>query len=247
MHHCKNCEEHFTGQYCGICGQKANIGRLHMHDLWHEVWHAFTHADRGILKLINDLVLHPTIVYVNYFKGQRKFYFNPVLFYLLTAGVAIYLGDKIFAYENHINNMNNEYGKFVLDHTKLLGIFILPLEALLTWGIFRKRYNLAEYIVFWLLCNGLIFTFKIVITPFYLPLIQYKKQLDYWVGMVGYAIIFWQLIAVFAWKQKWSVYVLCFFLANFTIILYQYAGYYLLFDNKTFQQPIWEMIVEAYT
>src|SRR4051812_11029331 len=153
MHTCNNCDQSFEGKFCNNCGQKATIGRLHSHDLWHEALHAFTHADKGIVKLIKDLASVPGRAYRLYFSGHRASYYNPVLFFLLTAGLSIYIGDKIFEYEDYVNQMNNEFGKFVLDHTKLLNLGLLPIEALLTWALFFKRYSFVECVVFWLFCN----------------------------------------------------------------------------------------------
>jgi len=78
---CKNCKTNFKGKFCYNCGQKASVGELSMKELLHEGWHSFTHTDKGILKLIKDLTLHPKTVYLNYFNGQRKKYFSPVTFF----------------------------------------------------------------------------------------------------------------------------------------------------------------------
>ncbi len=246
MHQCKNCSHTVTDKYCGHCGQKGSIERLSLHDLWHELWHAFTHTDSGILRLLKELVLRPRSVYGNYFRGQRKSYFSPVVFYLVTAGISIYIGDKIFDYEDHVNHMNNEFGRFALDHTKLLGLFLLPIEALLTWAFFYRRFNLAECFVFWLFCNGLVFVFNIVISPVYIPLINHKSLLDHWLRLLSFLIIYWQVLAVFAVKRTWKIYLGCFLFVNALMIIHQYAGYYLLFDNDAFKQPFLNILHDAY-
>jgi len=246
MAHCNNCKAQYQGKYCSNCGQKAGIGRLHMHDIAHEIWHALTHADKGILKLVKGLILNPHSTYQQYFEGQRKNYFSPVLFYVLTAGVSIYLGDHIFEYENQVNGMNNEFGRFVLNYTKLLGLILLPIEALLTWSMFHKRYNLAECAVFWLFCNGLVFLFRIALTPIYIPLIWHKSALDYVIRMVGSLIFLWQLITVFAWKRSWKIYLLCFALINLLNVISQLTIYYLFLEDPNSPQSIWQIIKSAY-
>src|SRR5258708_3168998 len=97
---CANCGTAINGKYCYECGQKAHIGRLSMHELFHEIWHGLTHTDKGILKLIKDLCFHPKSVYENYFKGHRKSYFSPVLFFLVTAGLLAYLYGFVYDYED---------------------------------------------------------------------------------------------------------------------------------------------------
>src|SRR6476646_10857932 len=95
-----NCGTLLAGKHCHECGQKAGVHRLTLHELFHEVWHVFTHTDKGILKLIKDLFIRPVSVYDGYFGGQRKKYFSPVLFFLVTAGILTFLYPYVFDYED---------------------------------------------------------------------------------------------------------------------------------------------------
>ncbi len=145
---CKNCNHFFVGKFCGQCGQKASVGELKLKDVLHETWHSVTHTDSGILRLTKDLIFRPQSVYLNYFAGQRKKYFSPVTFFLITVGILLLLGVKIFDYEDYKFKTFNEFGRYALLETKFKTILLLPFEVLLTWLFFHKRYNLAKNIVF---------------------------------------------------------------------------------------------------
>ena len=74
---CNNCKTLFEGKFCSNCGQKSSVGELKMHDLLHEFWHSVTHTDKGILKLIKDLFLHPSFRRVIARKKQISSIRNP--------------------------------------------------------------------------------------------------------------------------------------------------------------------------
>jgi hypothetical protein len=246
MHQCNNCQYSFDGKYCNNCGQKASVGRLHLHDLCHESLHAFTHADKGIFKLLKDLLVRPGDAYRKYFSGHRASYFNPVLFFLLTAGFSIFLGDKIFAYEDAVNKMNNEFGKFVLDNTKLIGLLLLPVQASITWAFFFRRFSLVECTVFWLFANGFVFVFKIIATPVYFALIHHKSTTDFIVNRLVFLIMLWQLLALFGSRPKWYSWPACFLIINLVILAYQYAAAYFLGDVATFYTNPWQLLKNGY-
>ncbi|HZE84760.1 MAG TPA: DUF3667 domain-containing protein, partial [Puia sp.] len=156
---CQNCGSIVKSKYCPECGQKSDIGRINMHALLHEFWHGFTHTDKGVFRLWLDLLLRPRKTYENYFSGHRKHYFSPVVFFLVSFGIYIFLDQKVFDYEDHIyllekgHVLKDDYGRYVQEHAKIVALMILPIQALLSWGLFFRRRNLAECIVFWLFCT----------------------------------------------------------------------------------------------
>ncbi len=200
---CSNCGARFTSPYCPECGQKAGVGRLTMHNIVHELWHGFTHTDKGIVKLWVDLLIHPATAYRNYFSGKRKSYFSPVVFFLLSFGFYIYFDQKVFDYQDHVNLIqtghlyNNEIGRYVQEHSKYMALALLPIESIVTWLLFRKRYNLAECVTFWLLCVAFSNTIMTLLTPLRLLLITHKGTTDYIVNLISILIFLWHGIAVF--------------------------------------------------
>ncbi|WP_374951812.1 DUF3667 domain-containing protein [Mucilaginibacter sp.] len=229
--HCSNCDTFLTGKHCHECGQKAGVHRLTLHELFHEVWHVFTHTDKGILRLIKDLFLHPTSVYQGYFNGQRKKYFSPVLFFLVTAGILAYLYPHVFDYEDKVTNMHNEFGRAMYHMVKYRALMLLPVEALLLWAVFYKRFNLAEVTVFMLFCIGFTYTVRIFVIPFYFLFITHKSFIDNALIIITYLIIMWHGSLVLA-KSRPGYIVAVIVMVNIFYLMDGFLQLYLLFDNK---------------
>lgn len=247
---CKNCNSIFNGKFCNQCGQKASVNELNLHDVVHETWHGITHTDNGILRLIKDLFLRPKSVYINYFAGQRKKYFSPVTFFLISAGILLFLGIKIFDYEDYKIKEFNEFGRYALLETKFKTLLLLPFEIFITWILFQKKYNLAKNIVFWLYLNGLLFTIKIILTPVYFAFIANKYEIDLLVSIIQYAVSLTHLILVFG-NKKWINIIMLFVVSNLVVIANHLLTGYLLFGNDIYKQSgttdILELILKAYS
>ncbi len=249
MNVCKNCNFSFSGKFCNSCGQKASVKELTLPDLLHETWHSLTHTDSGILRLIRDLFFHPKSVYINYFSGQRKKYFSPVTFFLITAGILLFIGTKVFDYEDYKLKIFNEFGRFVFNETKFITFILLPLEVLLTWLLFYRRYNLAKNIVFWLFLYGLLFTIKILLSPLYFLFISHKTFLDNFIQIIQYIVVFFHLAIVFG-NRKWMNIFVCFLITNVLLVSEYLLSGYLLFGNEIYKHTgtknILELILNAY-
>jgi hypothetical protein len=220
-----------AGKHCHECGQKAGVHRLTLHELSHEVWHVFTHTDKGILRLIKDLFTHPVSVYEGYFGGQRKRYFSPVLFFLVTAGILAYLYPHVFDYEDEVTNRHNEFGREMYHLVKYRALILLPIEALLLWLVFHKRFNLAEVMVFMLFCLGFTYTIRIIVMPFYFLFISNKTLIDNILLIVTYLIILLHGSLVLARKQP--AYILAvLILVNVFYMMDGFLQLYLLFGDK---------------
>lgn len=249
---CSNCGTFLTGKHCHECGQKANVHRVTLHDLFHEVWHVLTHTDKGIFRLIIDLALRPVSVYEGYFNGQRKKYFSPVLFFLVTAGILAFLSTYVFDYEDKVTHMNNEYGRVMFHLTKYRALILLPFEALLLWAVFRRWFNLAEVTVFMLFCLGFIYTIRIALIPVYFPLIKHKSVIDEVLTVISYLILWLHASLVLARKQP-ALIVLLFVLINLFYIADGVLQRYLIFETDMFNSKVsgvgnlWQMIREIYS
>jgi hypothetical protein len=221
------------------------VGDLNTHDLIHEFWHSITHTDKGILKLIKDLFLHPKRVYLGYFSGQRKTYFSPVTFFLISAALLLLIGDKIYDYEDATRlagnpNGYNEFGRMVFEATKFKTLLTIPFEVLLTWLLFRKRFNFAKNVVFWIYFNALLFTLDILL-PLYFALFPQKQAIIFYVCRICTIIL-----AHFNWftNKKWLDYLTAFLIVNFFHILSYTTAYYMIFGQKIFEQTKTENIFE---
>lgn len=246
---CTNCSAAISGKFCANCGQKTSTARLSIHEFVHDGWHVLTHTDKGIFRVIKDLLLHPALFYKQYFGGQRKKYFSPILFFIITAGLVALLYGYVFAFQDKILNTNNEFGKMIFHDTKFRALLILPIQILLTWLIFRKRYNLAEVAVFWLFTLGLGYCLRISIIPLYFPLIEHKDTIDRILFYLSFVIILWQGVALFG-RNLLSIIAL-FLIINISMVLDSVAVLYILFGTDIFHSPLpihnwWDLIKASY-
>ena len=81
---CENCSTALHGHYCHACGQSAHNPLKHVGHAIEEVFESFWHLDGRIFRTLRDLLV-PGRVALNYLKGQRVGYVQPLrLFVILT-------------------------------------------------------------------------------------------------------------------------------------------------------------------
>lgn len=243
---CANCGTEIRTPYCPTCGQDAHVGRLDLHSMLHELWHGFTHTDKGVLKLLRDLAVAPGRVYEAYFKGARKTYFSPVVFFLLSFGIFIYLDQKVFDYEDYIVKEYNSFGRTYHLLLKYIALAVLPIQALLTWAFFFRKRNLAECIVFWLYLVGFINVLFILVTPIRLWLIEDKRRVEFYMEMLSLLIMTWHAWKVFGTSKtnKFLVLLLIFLLQ---VIIVYITMFFLIHHDLPLEYPnLWQAIKEAF-
>jgi hypothetical protein len=176
---CANCEHAFDSKFCPACGQKADIHRVKIKTVVHDFLHAFTHADKGFLLLVKELVTKPGIVAREFMEGRRKRYFNPLSFLVITSAVFAYIDDTTGYMEAltggsqgtdsaRVSPQMREVFEIVRTSGKTLTLFLIaPLFALLSWLFFiRSKYNYAENFVLNAFLFGEAMIFRIV---FFIP------------------------------------------------------------------------------
>ncbi len=155
-------------KHCPQCGQKANLHRFSLHEIFHEFLHAFTHADKGLLFLVKELALHPGRVAAEYVEGKRKKYYNPFNFLLICAALFVFSNKVFHSFERNPqlqklaqlqlvlkNNAADfspsqvkklkmasraiEAQHFVSANTNILQLISTPLIAFIAWLFFRYR------------------------------------------------------------------------------------------------------------
>lgn len=160
---CKNCGEPLIGKFCQNCGQQTDIHKITLKHLLHEFFHALTHAEKGFLFLIKELITRPGYVVQEYLDGKRKKYFNPLSFLVLASAIwaLIVLKSGYFESMGSGNSrssfkMSGEFARYfsesvkiIIVHGKIISlIIIVPVMSFLSWIFFRKRQNtFAENLV----------------------------------------------------------------------------------------------------
>ncbi len=197
---CKNCENAMLsgGNFCGHCGQSADIHPFTLPHLFHEMTHAFTHADKGIFLLIKSLFINPGVVLYEYIKaGKRKKYFNPFTFIVLIGGLILFTSvaftsnkkemeapnsmvslnaDKSNMGE-HIKSRSQHFSSFMSKKSKFVMLSSIPIISLIFWLGYRKNlFSYAEHLV----TNCFLTGFTIIIySILIIPLIGFTKGTSY--------------------------------------------------------------------
>lgn len=133
---CKNCGDIITVKYCPGCGQKIEK-RLTFTTMVDDTLRGVTNADQGALLTIKELFTRPGYMIAEYIAGRRAIHFRPIPLLILLAGVFTLLNTlaKIQAPSNSMFNL-----------TPIKAMIFVPLLALNSWILFRRRYNYIEHI-----------------------------------------------------------------------------------------------------
>jgi hypothetical protein len=207
---CANCNSTVDTAFCSACGQKSEVHRITATHLAHEGFHSVTHADKGFLLLVKELISRPGFIAKEFIEGRRKRYFNPLSFLVISSALLAYLG-SITGYMDKLTGASGgraggrisaewqEVFQIAANSGKWLTLlFMAPLFALLSWVFFlRKKYNYAEHFVLHAFIFGEAAILRMVVfIPLFLIVPQYTTVLN----MVAYELIYLIFLTV-AYKQ----------------------------------------------
>jgi hypothetical protein len=171
---CLNCGTTLvSGQnFCAQCGQKADTHRISLHEITHDAIHYFTHADKGIFHLLKALAKRPGKVAMEYIDGKRKTYFKPLNFFLIVAGIVVFVTSTLHQdYPRPANrpaSMGTQVApdsaqmakyramgmraaranKFTSKYSNVISMLATPLFAGFFWLFYsRGRYSYLEHLV----------------------------------------------------------------------------------------------------
>jgi hypothetical protein len=156
-------EESFT--YCPQCGETAHAHRLSVGHIVHEFVHAFTHADKGIFLIVKQLFLHPGMPALEYVEGNRKKFFNPISFLLITGGINFFLRYRLSIVPSNTAGTKLAYyaTEFLHTYSTFIIVLSIPLLSLFSWIFFRSsKKNFAENLVMNIYMMGEYYLFNII-------------------------------------------------------------------------------------
>lgn len=181
MHNnCKNCGASSSGKYCMHCGQRMAIHRVTFGETFRDLMDTLFSVNAPLFVTIREVIVNPGELLRNYLGGQRKKYYKPVAFFILTTVLYIVIRTLIgfdpfrndaFQADDGIGGVTKfeeARNYFLLNINNLLFIFVFTL-AIFSKLFFYRRYSLAEFLVtsFYLLgIYTLLSTIDIVIIQF---------------------------------------------------------------------------------
>jgi Protein of unknown function (DUF3667) len=222
---CPNYASPYDTPYSGYYEHNAAHGRLDAHALVHDAsWHGVTFVDGGMPRLLWGLATRPGHTYAAYLAGAPKRYLIPLVFLLLAHGAYIMLGTAALKRNVAVMGRTNRTvaETVVLQADEDRYRLALPFVVLLTWGLCRSRYRLAEVAVLWLFCIG----FVIVCESLGLPL-QWlwparRDTITYVFGWIAGLVMLWYVVAFFGVRQHRAA-TRCVVIVCGTLVVLNYA------------------------
>jgi hypothetical protein len=220
---CKNCHNHFKGNYCSTCGQAAETHELNFHFLWHDIQHGLLHLDKGIWFTTRQLFTRPGNTIREYIEGKRVKHFKPISLVIVLAGIYgvlfHYLKVDMLGATIHVNGDDAkstairsilvELNDWVAGHYAVVALVQLPLYALGTFLAFKRQgYNYVEHLVLNAFLTGQRLILHILLFPV-LYLFSGTEQLKGFSGMadtMGFGLAIWAMVQFFNKIPKWTAF-----------------------------------------
>ncbi|WBL23531.1 DUF3667 domain-containing protein [Zunongwangia sp. HRR-M8] len=152
---CKNCHQHFQGNFCNRCGQKATVKRIHRGFIFNDLQLGLFNIDSGFFFTAKELFTRPGYAIKDYIVGKRVRYFMPVSLLILLSTIYSflyhYLEIDVFYQATNKFNGDEKYLKLVetLDGNYVYyTLATLHVFTFSSWLVFRKTaYNFSEHFV----------------------------------------------------------------------------------------------------
>lgn len=200
---CLNCGTPLTGRYCADCGQAGATHRFTVGHLLHEIPHSIWHVDKGILFTLREMLRRPGTTLRAYLAGQRRSYFAPLSYLLLTAGISTFLLSvlHIMPFDQHdprvtpqIRQLQDEMLAPILKYMAWYQVLGMPLLALPTWLALRRAgINYAESVI----VNAFAIGTSTVINLVFIPAMYALS------GTPGVVWLSWVMMPVMLGYQTW--------------------------------------------
>ena len=216
---CKNCNNHFRGNFCNTCGQSADTHRISIHYLWHDIQHGLLHFDKGVLFTAKELLVRPGNAIREFIEGKRVKYFRPVSLVLILAGLygflAHYYQLNMLAGNVQITSDSAQQmaalqvalgraSEWFSQHYSLVALGELPVFALGTFIAFRKwGYNFAEHLIISSFLTAQRILLRLILFPLYVAFSGKHALIttERIVVATGTLLMVWSLMQFFN-KQK---------------------------------------------
>ena len=248
VHHCNNCGNDFTGNYCPICSQKAGMGRIGWRSVHQGVMDIWGLGTRSLLYSVWQLLWRPGHLISDYIDGKRQVSFPPVkmLFIIAVIYSMLYFwfipdvlgislagdaGDdkKLGGY---VTWLRNNYSWYAL----IMAVFaVFP-----TWVMFRysprhTQHSLPEGFFIQVFLAVIIIVLNLLIIPLELTNISYTSSISLLLYACYYIVVYKYVFGYGLWGTLWrSGFVLI------TILFLMTSGVFVAFniDMKVFIQDI---------
>ncbi|WP_297763091.1 DUF3667 domain-containing protein [uncultured Muriicola sp.] len=154
---CKNCGTRSKLHYCPACGQRISVYKVTFKETFEDLADALFTVNAPLIITLKLLIINPGKLFTSYLEGQRRKYYKPVAFFLLTTLVYLLIrsliGINVFENSSIVVQDSAETGGMLtkgrefmlLNINNLLFFFVFTL-AIVTKLFFYSKQSLAEYL-----------------------------------------------------------------------------------------------------
>ena len=107
-HRCNNCGNDFVGNYCPICSQKENVGRITWKSVAQSIGEVWGLHNRSLIYSVVQLFLRPGYFISDYISGKRQVSFPPVKMLAIIALLGI-LVDHLTGFGDVVGVFNYDF------------------------------------------------------------------------------------------------------------------------------------------
>lgn len=207
VQHCRNCGTEFSNNFCPLCGQRAEVGRVGWKSIKDNIAVLWGMDSRSLTYTLFQLLTRPGYLVRDYISGRRQVSFPPVKMLVIVSLVAV-IAESVFHEHNDVVPVTfnipeiDNFIKWFNDNKNWGALFFYSLYILPTWIVFRfaPRYPCHT------LPEGFFLQVFLSVQSLLLGLLGFLQEgLDTIVGAVYMVVTFRQLFGYGWWGTVWRL------------------------------------------
>jgi hypothetical protein len=154
VQHCHNCGKEFDGNFCPICGQRAEVGRVGWNSIKENIAVLWGLDSRSLTYTLVQLLGRPGYLVRDYISGHRQVSFPPVKMLVIVC-LFMVIFESLFHLENDVLSLNfkikeaDEVVAWMNAQKSWTTLLVQSILILPTWLVFRyapayPRHTLPE-------------------------------------------------------------------------------------------------------
>ena len=204
---CDNCGQSYEGDYCPVCGQKNDVGRVSWKSVGQELVKIWGMESRSLLSSVLQLLGRPGYLIGDFISGRRQVCYSPVSMLFVMAVIVTMILQLAGVQMVNMNAVEtSSYPAlakaivWMVDHLGWGMLIFTTFLILPTWLLFRyaprhARHTLPEGIYIQLFMSTLVLLYFVLARAFTSWLL--------WLVPVYYCIAYRQLFGYSIWGTVW--------------------------------------------
>lgn len=213
---CANCGEEFSSNYCPMCGQKADVGRMGWDTVRQGIAQLWGLESRSLVYTLVQLLLRPGYLISDYISGRRKVSFPPVKMLFIVAIVYALFNDLLGHTDSMFNGtgLDNAFFRWFENNLGwgmlcLLSFVLFPTLLIFRYAPRHDHHTLPEgfFIQVFMATINLLFAFPSLFSDWFI-----------WIIGIYYVIAYKQLFGYGWWGTLWRT-SCCLFIGLYSFII----------------------------